>query len=273
VESELCGIVAGYLQGNLPARIGMLEAVDGGTLFLDEIGEIAHELQAMLLRVLDAGGEYWRIGESKARHADFRMVLATNRRIDSLKSDLVPRLKQIVELPALRDRLEDVPLLVPAIALQKLDEIAAEGDTTLRDRLVETGPDGARRVRISIDFIDALLVSDHPNNVRGLERIVLDSIKKSRGSRLRPYPGLWENTRRHARANRRPLVGPGGRVRDLTDGEVANLRDMVIEGHGGKSRAAKVLGLSRHQIRRLLERYGIGAPDDADDDEELDDGK
>jgi DNA-binding NtrC family response regulator len=273
VESELCGIVAGYPQGGSPGRIGMLEAVDGGTLFLDEIGEIAHALQAMLLRVLDAGGEYWRIGESKARHTDLRMVLATNRRIDSLKSDLVPRVKQIVELPPLRARLEDVPLLVPAIALRKLDEIAAEGDATFRDRFVETSPDGARRVRISIDFIDALLVSDHPNNVRGLDAIVLSSIKKSRGSRLRPYPGLWENTRRHARANRTPLVGPGGRVRDLSEGEVANLRDLVAEGHGGKSRAARALGLSRHQVKRLLERYGIGAPDDPDGGEESDDGK
>jgi DNA-binding NtrC family response regulator len=262
LESELCGNIAGYPQGDSEARMGMLEAAAGGTLFLDEIGALTRELQALLLRVLDSGGEYWRLGDSKARRSDFRLVCATNGKLEDLRLDFLPRLKRVVEVPPLRERREDIPLIVRALADTQVSKLA-----TLRARYVEKRPDGTELVRIGIDLIDALMVSELPDNVRALEKIVLDSIQRSKGRTLRAYPELWERTKRFARRNLATLKGPGGRVRELTLGEVGYLRDLVRGGHGGISRAARVLGLSRFQIKRLIERYGIDAPDEPEPDE------
>jgi DNA-binding NtrC family response regulator len=263
LESELCGNIAGYPQATMPARIGMFAAADGGMMFLDEIGEMVHELQALLLRVLDAGGEYWRLGESKARRSDFRMVCATNRRLDELKVDFLPRLKRVVELPPLRDRREDIPLILRALAEKHVGALKEEQ----RKRFTEKRPDGTEQVRIGLDLVDALMVSDLPTNVRRLDTIVLDSIQHSKGRTLRAYPALRDATVRHARRNQRSWAGPNGRVRELTEGDVAVLRGYVGNGHGGISRAAKALGLSRYQVKRLIERYGIKAPDEPEPDE------
>jgi hypothetical protein len=102
------------------------------------------------------------------------------------------------------DRREDIPLIVHAIALSKIDAIPSA-----RDRFVETRPDGTRFVRIGIDLSDALMVSEHPTNERGLESIVLTSIERSQGRTLRAYQELWDATRRHARRNLGTLASPG----------------------------------------------------------------
>jgi two-component system nitrogen regulation response regulator GlnG/two-component system response regulator HydG len=252
IEAELFGNARNFPQSPMAERAGMIALGNGGFVFLDEIGRLSPRLQGVLLRALDPGGEYWRLGEEKSRRSDFRMVAATNAALDTLAHDLVPRFKQIIELPPLRDRLEDVPLLVREMALTHVD-----ADPLLRARFVEERSDGTRFARIGLDFLDALLVSDHPLNVRGLEAMVLTSIGWSRGSRLRAYPGLVESTHRRERTKRAPYVGPGGHLRDLMPDEVELLRTIVDGKHGSKARAARVFGCSRHQITRAMDRYGI----------------
>ena len=116
IDAELFGNVRNYPNAGMPEREGLVGAADEGTLFLDEIGEIPPELQAHLLRLLDAGGEYHRLGESHARRADVRLVCATNRDLSAMKFDLVPRLKVRIAVPPLVHRREDIPLIARHLA-------------------------------------------------------------------------------------------------------------------------------------------------------------
>src|SRR5262249_38405316 len=111
VDAELFGNAKNYPNPGMIEREGVVGEADGSTLFLDEIGELPAALQAHLLRVLDRGGEYQRLGEPRVRRADLRVVAATNRSIDELKHDLAARLTLRVEVPSLADRREDIPLL------------------------------------------------------------------------------------------------------------------------------------------------------------------
>jgi transcriptional regulator with AAA-type ATPase domain len=118
IDAELFGSARNYPNAGMPERAGLVGDADGGVLFLDEIGELPPELHARLLRVLDDGGEYKRVGESTARRSDFRLVTATNRDPAVLKHDLHSRLRVRITIPSLRERREDVPLLARAIVLE-----------------------------------------------------------------------------------------------------------------------------------------------------------
>src|SRR5439155_2387036 len=120
---------------------------DGSTLFLDEIGELPEALQAHLLRVLDDGGEFQRLGDAQRRRADLRLVAATNRTIEQLKFDLAARFRLRVKLPGLDERPEDVPLL----ARQLMRRVASK-DADIASRFVAAG-----EPRIALDFMPALV--------------------------------------------------------------------------------------------------------------------
>ena len=111
IDAELFGNVANYPNAGMAERPGLIGEADGSTLFLDEIGELPDALQTHLLRVLDDGGEYQRLGDARRRHADLRLIAATNRPVRQLKHDLAARLRLRVHLPGLNERPEDVPLL------------------------------------------------------------------------------------------------------------------------------------------------------------------
>jgi MoxR-like ATPase len=116
VDAELFGNVKNYPNPGMAERAGLLGEANGGVVFLDELGELDPTLQAHLLRVLDAGGEYQRLGDPKPRRADLRFVAATNRPLVELKHDLAARFVQRIELPALGARREDIPLLARLLA-------------------------------------------------------------------------------------------------------------------------------------------------------------
>jgi MoxR-like ATPase len=116
VDAELFGNVANYPNVGMRERPGLLGEAEGGTLFLDEIGEMGDELQAHLLRVLQAGGDYQRLGDARRRDADVRVIAATNRPLDRLRHDLLARFRFVVRMPPLGSRREDVPILARHIA-------------------------------------------------------------------------------------------------------------------------------------------------------------
>jgi len=95
-----------------PRSPGIIGEADGGPLFLDEIGELRHDLQAHLLRVLDRGGEYQRLGDARSRRSDFRLMAATNRPVDAPEHDLAARVAIRARVPGLDERRQDIPLLL-----------------------------------------------------------------------------------------------------------------------------------------------------------------
>src|SRR6185295_7811651 len=122
------GNVKNYPNPGMQERPGLIGQAHGGTLFLDEVGELLPELSAHLLRVLDEGGEYQRLGEATPRRADVRLVGATNRETALLKHDFLARLAVRIDLPPFEARREDIPLLARHLlerAADKSPEIAA----------------------------------------------------------------------------------------------------------------------------------------------------
>ena len=141
VDAELFGTAKGYPHAGSPERVGLIGEADGGTLFLDEIGELPGPLQAHLLRVLDRGGEFQRLGESRLRHAHLRVVAATNRPVEHLKHDFAARFAFRIELPGLEYRRQDIPLLMLQL-LQRAAQMLVGGDTAGKDQGAAGRPRG-----------------------------------------------------------------------------------------------------------------------------------
>jgi transcriptional regulator with GAF, ATPase, and Fis domain len=171
-ESEFFGHARGSFTGALRDRAGRFELADGGTLFLDEVGEIPLELQAKLLRVLQEG-ELERVGEERTRRVDVRLVAATNRDLRAeaeagrFRKDLYYRLSVFpVELPPLRERVEDIPLLAEhflALAARKL---------------------GRPKPRLTLASVRQLQRYHWPGNVRELQHVIERAVITADGARL-----------------------------------------------------------------------------------------
>ena len=157
IDAELFGNAKNYPHAGMPEREGLVGAADKGTVFLDEIGEIPPEMQAHLLRLLDGGGEYHRLGEPRARRADVRLVCATNRDVASLKHDLLARLKVRIAVPPLVHRREDIPLLARRLTPEPLD----------------------------VSLVATLMTESFHTNVRELEEILLRAKRFSGAGPLR----------------------------------------------------------------------------------------
>jgi two-component system nitrogen regulation response regulator NtrX len=160
IESELFGHMKGSFTGAVADRAGKFEQADGGTLFLDEVGDMSPAAQAKVLRVLQEG-EVTRIGGAKPRRVDVRVIAATNKRLDEeiaagrFREDLFYRLNVVpIHVPALRDRREDIPLLVEHF----LNQFAREA--------------GVGRATVSPEAMDRLRNLDWPGNVRELRNTV-----------------------------------------------------------------------------------------------------
>jgi DNA-binding NtrC family response regulator len=235
-ESELFGHVKGAFTDAKTDRVGRFEAADGGTMFLDEVGNMSLTQQARLLRVLQTG-EFERVGSSKTRQADVRVLSATNANLQEevaagrFREDLLFRLNTIeIHLPPLRDRRDDVPLL----AAYFLRRYAAR----YKKAVDKFHPDAMR----------ALLAYGWPGNIRELDHTVERAVLLATGDPVRPGD--------------LSLRGPGeggGRLEDMSLEDVEKLLiQKALARHGGNvSVAAKALGLSRSAMYRRLERYGL----------------
>jgi two-component system nitrogen regulation response regulator GlnG/two-component system response regulator HydG len=242
----------------MPDRPGLLGQADGGFLFLDEIGELPAELQAHLLRVLDAGGEYQRLGESVVRRSNFRLIAATNRDPSELKPDLLARLTVRVELPPLAERREDIPLLA-----RHLVACAAETSPEVAGRFITRASGEQPNVRVDAKLVDDLLRREYHANVRELDAILWAAMAASRGDVI-----AWsEDAARPAGATivrRDEAAGPSRiqRTRTLRNFEPSH-EDILLalaRENGNVARAAQTLGLSsRYALYRLLSKLGIDA--------------
>ena len=242
LESELFGHERGAFTGAIAQRIGRFELADRGTLFLDEVGDIPLELQPKLLRVLQEQ-EFERLGSTRTKRVDVRVVAATNRNLEEMvaagtfRSDLYYRLNVFpITLPALRDRPEDVPPLVRHF-VQKF----------------------ARRMNRRIDSIPAdamtaLVRYAWPGNVRELENAIERAVILTTGSALRVVP---------AEFHERVPPSTSGRAMTLEATERAAILRALHDSNwvlGGPNGAAARLGLKRTTLQSRLQKLGIDRP-------------
>ena len=235
-ESELFGHVKGAFTDARSDRVGAFELADGGTLFMDEIGTMPHDQQAKLLRVLQSG-EFQRVGASRTRKADVRVISATNLDVQQgvdegrFREDLLFRLNTVeIHLPPLRDRREDVPLLA--------NHFLRRGAAQYRKALEGFTPDAMK----------ALLNYPWPGNVRELEHAVERSILLTAGPRV----GVEDLALRG-----RVPAAVAMEEMSLEDAERLLIRKALERFDGNVSQAAEALGLSRSALYRRLERFGL----------------
>lgn len=232
LDAELFGHVRNYPNAGMPERPGLIGAADGGTLYLDEIGELPADAQAHLLRVLDAGGEYQRLGDASPRTSRFRLIAATNRGLGALKHDLRARIPIELEIPALATRRTDIPLLVQHL----MARIATE-QPDLGARFL-TGPNGVASVHPSL--VENLLRAPLPLNVREIEVLLWSAIAASPADRLELPPRVHRTASKHAR------LGPD------------EIRAALVAEGGSVELAAAALGLpNRFVLYRLLKKHGL----------------
>jgi DNA-binding NtrC family response regulator len=238
LESELFGHERGAFTGADRAKPGLFEVAEGGTLFVDEVAEMSPALQAKLLRVLE-NGHYRRVGATQERTADVRVVAATNKPLEAeqkagrFREDLFYRLNVVaVDLPPLRDRREDIPLLV--------------------EHFLRTRPVGPTMWAVDPDALAALTRYDWPGNVRELANVVERAQILAEGNTI-TRDDLPDSVKDAAAAEGAAAPNP-----DSLDGvERQHVRDTLDRHGGNKVRAAKALGVSRRTLYRLLKKYRL----------------
>jgi DNA-binding NtrC family response regulator len=246
LESELFGHEKGAFTGAVAAKPGLVELADGGTLLLDEIGEMEPDSQVKLLRALETG-TFFRVGGTRPRRVDVRIVAATNRDLkravaeERFREDLYYRLNVIpITLPPLRDRREDLPLLV--------DHFLQELSVSLNRRI-----DG-----LSADAMKLLVSHDWPGNVRELRNMVERLVIMTAGQTIEPAdlpPPLQLGEPGGPRA---PV---GQSLREARDAfERAYILGELRAHEGNITQTAKALGIGRVHLWRKLKAYGITPP-------------
>ena len=240
-ESELFGHKRGAFTDASSDRQGLFESANHGTLLLDEIGEISPEMQVKLLRVLQEQ-EIRRVGESKSRPVDVRVLAATNRDLahgvadSAFRQDLYYRLK-VVELavPPLRDRRDDILPLARVL---------------LADAAVRMG---RKIVGLAPRTVDQLLRYEWPGNVRELENAMERAVALARGNRV-DFEDLPEEIRQ---AFPKPVVVDGGEVQPLRDVEKEYILAVLELNGGNQTRTAEQLGIGSATLYRKLKKYGL----------------
>ena len=252
LESELFGHVRGAFTGATADRKGLFEMANGGTLFLDEVADMSTAMQARLLRVLQEG-EVRQVGSAKTRHVDVRILAASHQDLASLvetgefRQDVYYRLCAItVSIPGLRDRREDIPLLLQTFLAQEAHE-RGTAQPTVDPRVLE------------------LLVSlDWPGNVRQLRNVVRTAWALAGGRAITcnevalalGQPSLATRFLATAGAPG-PTMPPAGPPASKEDQERDAILSALRQCDGNKVQAAKMLGMSRRTLYRKIDRLGL----------------
>ncbi len=276
LESELFGYERGAFTGASVAKPGKFEVCDGGTIFLDEIGEMPLATQKKLLRVLETG-EIEKVGSTRPSRVDVRVIAATNRNLEELieqeqfRTDLYFRLRVVeIRMPPLRERLLDIPALAQYFVRKVAQELHREPPVIAPEAI-------------------ALLQSYHwPGNVRELENLIKNCMIVHPGHVIRaadletllgknaspPSLGMPPTDQAVVQSEHeeallpetlmRPIFERLQSIRPLPQGWDAfdviekQLLEMALrECHGNKSKAARLLGISRNTVRKRVEKYGL----------------
>ncbi|HVY62924.1 MAG TPA: sigma 54-interacting transcriptional regulator, partial [Planctomycetota bacterium] len=247
-ESELFGHEPGAFTGAAGRKAGIFEQADGGTVFLDEVGEMPLPMQAAVLRVLESG-ELRRVGGRETIRVDVRLVAATHRDLRAMvgkgafREDLLFRLRVFpIELPPLRERLEDVPLLADAIVSELAEAAGAAPPaltTVARRRLLEHG---------------------WPGNVRELRNVLARAVILSSGGAIAADAVTFDTD-----GGPGPGAGAAPEV-EVIDFQVSKdrwirsfLEAALRRTRGNVTRAAELTGMKRQAFGRLLATHGVGA--------------
>lgn len=244
LESELFGHVKGAFTGAVGSRKGYFELAGSGTIFLDEIGDSGPDFQARLLRVLEER-EFYPLGGERPRSTRARVIASTQPPLDELvqagtfREDLYFRLKVVeVKLPPLRERKGDIPLLIEHFLVKISGELHKE---------VLGVSDGAASLLMGYDW---------PGNVRELENALTRAVVLARGPVIDlDHLSLGAPAEREVADEAREVLEPP----DDTLGavEAAHIQRILDRSGGNKRQAARILGISRPRLDRLIERYGL----------------
>ena len=263
LESELFGHERGSFTGATERKAGKFEQADGGTLFLDEIGDMPLELQAKLLRVLQEK-EITRTGGSQTLRIDVRIVAATNQNIDTLvkdklfREDLFYRLNVVpINLPALRDRQADIPMLVDFFLQRAKQDL------------------GIQQMECTDEALKLLKAHDWPGNVRELENVIKRAALLCPNHILTPadFPGLGDGRKVHSQdESLEALVSRKleNALAQMNLQEMNNLYEMVLhqverplinivlnKARGNQVRTAEILGINRNTLRKKITTLAI----------------
>jgi formate hydrogenlyase transcriptional activator len=256
IESELFGHEKGAFTGAVSARLGRFEVADGATIFLDEVGELPLDLQAKLLRVLQEG-EFERLGSSRTLKVDVRVVAATNRdleaavRAGTFRADLYYRLYVFpISVPPLRERKEDIPLLVSAFVRRENQRLGKSIETVPREAM------------------EALQNYPWPGNIRELQSVVERAAIITQGTTLRLADDLSGSV--GAASPQAETAAPAA-ASFYADGQLLTLEEVerryisaVLERTHwrvhGKGGAAEILGLNPNTLRSRLQKLGLRRP-------------
>jgi two-component system response regulator AtoC len=249
LESELFGHVAGAFTGATSERQGVFETADGGTLFIDEVAEMSLEIQKTFLRLLE-NGEFRRLGESRVRRADVRVVAATNRVLTDVvaaggfREDLYYRLNVVaIRTPSLREHTEDIPLL-------------------LHELLEQARLRSGRAFKVEEAACKAFSAYAWPGNVRELRNVLERAMVLAPGNTIRlvDCPGVVptgrpaQSTAEPPRAQDEPAPAASQRLEDV---ERAHVAAVLADCAGNKTEAAKRLDISLRSLYRKIDKYGL----------------
>jgi formate hydrogenlyase transcriptional activator len=239
LESELFGYERGAFTGAVTQRIGRFEAANGGTLFLDEIGEIPPELQVKLLRVLQEQ-EFERLGSTRTTRVNVRVIAATNRDLlqmieeKQFRADLFYRLSVFpIQLPPLRARREDIPLLVRHFVNKYAERMNKPMD------------------EIPPDVMDAIVAYDWPGNIRQLQNFVEHGVIVSTGFTFDPPLGQLQSRKTGSLPKSRKTL------EDAMREHILQALDQTRWVVGGRHGTAAYLGIARTTLLSKMRRLGI----------------
>lgn len=240
IESELFGHEKGSFTGAVEKRIGKFEVANGGTIFLDEIGELPLEIQAKLLRVLQEK-EFERIGGKTTIHSDIRIIAATNRDLEKeveqgkFRSDLFFRLNVFpIVVPPLRERKEDIPLLVKYFINKYSKRIGKEVKS------------------INKNDLDILMQYNWPGNIRELEHLIERSVIISKGTNL-----TFENLFNHTAVNSEENIESFKTLQEIEKEHIISALKITKGKVTGENSAAQLLGINGKTLGSRMRKLGI----------------
>ncbi len=246
LESELFGHEKGSFTGAIKEKRGLFEVADGGTLFIDELGEMSPRIQAKLLRVLE-GEDFRPLGSVKSISVNVRIVAATNKDLleevqkGNFREDLYYRVNVIsIKLPTLKDRREDIPLLVNHFLQHSLVAIKEKKE-------------------ITPETMDILMNYDWPGNVRELFNILERAIILTHGKHITPddLPHIIKAEGGGGRTDIPVCPKEDNGLLTLQELEKNHIVKVLNLKEGNKTRTAEALGINRRLLYRLIDRYGI----------------